>query len=202
MSEYSSYVSDFPARCAEILDKFQFPANRMGREVTLLLSITSAGLIIPHERLKLKGDIPHPSGDRDRYMRAARQYEELLDKPFLSSPLWSDQGVSSWRKGKVRNVRSGGPDSWEELRSAKTVGSEVRACTVLSILRNALAHGNVFTQGRRIQDIVFLSEDRDPVFRFISVSPNDLRKFMMNFFGFLKGLDLSEAPVGGESEVA
>ena len=202
MSEYSSYVSDFPARCAEILEEFQFRAHTLGRGVTLLLSITSTGLIIPHERLKPGGRIPHPSGDRDRYVDAARRYEELLDKPFLSSPLWSNRDVSWWRKGRVRNIRTGGPDSWGELRNAKTVGPDVRVCTVLSILRNALAHGNVITQGRRIRDIVLLAVDEGPAFRFISVSPSDLRKFMMNFFGFLKDLDLNEAPLSGQSEVA
>ena len=60
MSEYSSYVSDFPARCADVLEKFRFPARSVGRDVTLLLSITSVGLVIPHERLKPKGDTPHP----------------------------------------------------------------------------------------------------------------------------------------------
>ena len=201
MSEYSSYVSDFPARCAEILEEFRFPAERLGRDVTLLLSITSAGLIFPHERLIPGARTPHPSGDRDRYSDAACQYNRLLKEPFLSPPLWNWE-VSSWRKGKVRDVRSGGPDTWEELRNAKAIGSEVSVGTVLRILRNALAHGNVFTQGRQIHNIVFLSEDRDPAFRFISVSRRDLRKFMMNFFGFLEGLNLNEALVSGRSEVA
>lgn len=202
MSEYSSYVSDFPARCAEILEEFQFPAKRLGRDVTLLISITSAGLIFPHERLRLGGSTPHPSGDRDRYSDAARQYKRLLRKFFLSSPLWSDGEISSWRKGKVLDVRSGGPDTWEELRSAKPVGSDVRVETMLSILRNALAHGNVFTQGRLIHNIVLLSESKDPAFRFISVSPRDLRKFMMKYFRFLETLNLHRALVSGESEVA
>ena len=101
--------------------------------MTLLLSISTAGLIVPHERLKPGAGTPHPSRDRNRHRAAARQYEGLLRAPFLSSRLWMDGPVSSWRKGRIRDVRSGSPETWEELRSAGPLGSDVRVNYIESL---------------------------------------------------------------------
>ena len=203
MSAYSSYVRDFPLRCGEILEEFRLPSRKRGRDVTLLLSISTAALIIPYERLGTPNNTAHPLRDRDRYPKAARQYEELLDKPFLSSPLWGREEVSTWRKGSVQDVRSGGPDTWPELRDARPMQSDVPVGKVLRILRNALAHGNVFTEGRVIRNIVLLAKERNSVaFGFISVSPDDFRKFMMDYIGFLRDLNFAEVLLGEEPGVA
>ncbi|WP_419938666.1 hypothetical protein [Candidatus Palauibacter sp.] len=202
MSAYSSYVRDFPFRCGEILEEFRLPALRRGRDVTLLLSISTAALIIPYERLGTPNATSHPLRDRDRYPKAARQYEELLDKPFLSSPLWGREEVSTWRKGSVQDVRSGGPDTWPELRDARSMPSDVPVSAVLSILRNALAHGNVLTEGGVIRNIVLLAREGRTAFGFISVSPHDFRKFMMDYIGFLKDLNFAEVLLGEELGVA
>ena len=190
MTAYSSYVKDFPSRCGEILAGFESSALELGRDVTLLLSISTTALIFPHDRLKCPRPYRHPSGDRDRHPRAARQYEQLLDNSFLSSPLWGKPGASTWRKGKVQNVGWGGPDSWPELRAAEEMKPEARVSEVLRILRNALAHGNVFTEGMQIRNIVFLTWDGRKAAKFISVSPQDFRSFMMKYIRFVSSLKL------------
>ncbi len=79
----------------------------------------------------------------------------------------------------------------------------VKAGTVVKIMRNALAHGNIVTGGREINDIMFLSKDTFPAFRFVAVEPEDLREFMMNYFEFLSRLDLGRGQlVGGAPEAA
>ncbi|WP_420636644.1 hypothetical protein [Candidatus Palauibacter sp.] len=198
MTAYSSYVTDFPSRCGEILEEFRSPALEQGRDVTLLLSISTAALTVPHERLKPRARPRHPLRDRERYPKTAEKYEELLREPFLSSPLWRSRGVSTWKTGRIQDVQSGGPDTWRELRDARSMPPEERVGTVLRILRNALAHGNVFTEGKVIHNIVLLAKEWDSqAFSLISVSPRDFRKFTMNYICFVRGLDLDEVPVGG-----
>ena len=202
MSAYRDYVTDFPCRCSELLMKLRSPARSIGLEVTHLLSVTMAGLIIPHARLKEEIRIPHPSGDRLRYRTAASEYDELLEKRFLSPPLWLDGG-STWRKGRVKDFRAQAPNFDEAFASAKRMRSNDKVKTVVTIMRNALAHGNIVTGGPEINDIMFLSANRNSAFRFVAVEPQDLHKFMMNYFKFLSHLDLSEGTlVGGEPEAA
>ena len=85
----------------------------------------------------------------------------------------------------------------------------VKAKTVIgAIMRNALAHGNIATRraGREINDIMFLSMYRERptfrTFRFVAVEPEDLRKFMMNYFKFLCHLDLGRERLVGKAPEA
>lgn len=205
MSAYRDYVSDFPRRCSILLRRLRFPARGMRLEVTHLLSITTVGLIVPHERLKRlneESQAPHPSGDRHRYKEAASEYNRLLEEAFLSSPLWPD-GKSTWRKGKVKDVGAQAPNFDQAFTGAEPMLPNVKAGTVVNIMRNALAHGNIVTGGRAINDIMFLSRDTLPSYRFVAVEPEDLREFMLNYFEFLGRLDLGSGKlVGGAPEAA
>ncbi|WP_420637279.1 hypothetical protein [Candidatus Palauibacter sp.] len=177
----------------------------MDLEVTHLLSITTVGLTVPYERLRKGSRTPHPSDDRRRYKRAASEYNRLLEKTFPSSQLWLD-GASTWRTGEVEDVRAQAPDFVPAFASAEPMQPDYRAECVVRIMRNALAHANIVTRGtrgREINDIMFLSEKRYPAFRFVAVEPEDLRKFMMNYFEFLSRLDLGRGQlVGGAPEAA
>ncbi len=199
MSAYRDYVSDFPRRCSVLLERLRLPARGIGLGVTHLLSITTVGLIVPHERLRRLNDesqTEHPSGDRRRYKEAASQYDRLLEEYFLSSPLSPDgpqllsSGASTWRKGKIKSVKPHAPNFDQVFATAKPVEDDVKVGTMIGIMRNALAHGNIVTGGREIHDIMFLSRDEYPAFRFVAVEPEDLRTFMTNYFEFLRHLDL------------
>ncbi len=200
---YQDYVSDFPQRCSRLLGELGSTTQDMGLEVTHLLSITTVGLTVPYDRLRKGSRTPHPSDDRRRYKRAASEYNRLLEEPFLSSQLWGAE-PSTWRKGKVRDVRAQEPDFVPAFASAKPIQPNVKAGTVVgAIMRNALAHGNIVTRtkDREINDVMFLSEKKYPVFRFVAVEPEDLREFMANYFEFLDRLDLgSGRMVGGALE--
>ena len=51
MSNYSSFFAqDFAVRCHDLLRHFYRPAKAKDREVTLLLAVAAAGLVVPYER--------------------------------------------------------------------------------------------------------------------------------------------------------
>ncbi|MBE0448305.1 MAG: hypothetical protein IBX64_09455 [Actinobacteria bacterium] len=75
----------------------------------------------------------------------------------------------------------------EELRA---ISDRKKASTVAKVLRNALAHGNIFTRGNsHINILVFLSRinHEHPEFGYncITVSPLDFKRFMLKWFDIL-----------------
>jgi hypothetical protein len=144
MTAYKNLIEDFPRRCRDILDIAGKPALSRRREVTLTLMVASAGLIVPYERLKPGGRWgPHPSGDRNTFADAVAKLESLLGQPFMSSRLWT-QTSSTWFSGKLESV-TGDPDSWKGLQKSRPISKEKSVGTILSVIRNALAHGNIWT---------------------------------------------------------
>ena len=104
MSDYKNFIQDFPNRCGQILGEYNMQTIKSGREVTHILAIASAALLIPFERLrKPTGCQKHPSGDKERYPRASSKLSHLIDQKFLSSELWKGE-VSSWKTGVRRNL--------------------------------------------------------------------------------------------------
>jgi hypothetical protein len=49
MSVYRNFICDFPNRCDRILSDYERLATFRGLEVTAMLAIASAGLILPYE---------------------------------------------------------------------------------------------------------------------------------------------------------
>lgn len=114
MAVYRNFISDFPSRCNEILSDYERKATFRGLEVTTMIAIASAGLIIPYERLK-KSD--HPSGDRSRFKRASERFDGLGRGNFLDDFLEGDSG--SWRYGEIPDD-TGMMEQWEY--STVTIG--------------------------------------------------------------------------------
>lgn len=70
-------------------------------------------------------------------------------------------------------------------------------------IRNALAHGNIFTRGNpEIEQIILLSERAVGTnkFNFLAVAPADFRLFLKNWLEFLRDLDLPEDVVSEDAE--
>ena len=189
MTAYKNFVEDFPRRCREVLHFAGKPAMFRGREVTLALMVASAGLVVPYERLKPDGGaIDHPSRYNETFSDAAQQLTSLLAEPFLSSIVWG-QPSSTWYSGKLASVR-GDPDSWEGLRERRPFQKEKKVGGVLRVIRNALAHGNIFTFKDPIEAIIFIKANyndekmvRD--YSFVYVGPDDFRQFLERWFDFL-----------------
>jgi hypothetical protein len=189
MTGYRNFIEDFPRRCRDILDIAGKPALSRGREVTLILMVASTGFVVPYERLKPDsrwGD--HPSGDRKRFADAAGRLESLLHQPFMSSRLWTETS-STWHGGKLDSV-TGDPDSWEGLRKRRPISKDKQVGTILNVIRNAFAHGNIWTLRNPIEAIIFVKsvindDEVVPDSSFVSVAPHEFRKFLENWFDFL-----------------
>jgi len=201
MTAYKNYIEDFPRRCREILEIAGKPAFSRGREVTLTLMVASAALVVPYERLKRDGRWgDHPSGDRNTFADAAGKLESLLDQPFMSSCLCAEAN-STWRVGKLLSV-TGDPDSWVGLQKSRPISKDKTVRAILSVIRNGLAHGNIWTLRDPIKAIVFVKSVTDdnklvPKFSFVSAAPYEFRNLLENWFDFLISLRLSQEAVFG-----
>jgi hypothetical protein len=205
MSNYNNFVSDFPARCAALLEDFERTARLRKREVTLMLCVAMPSIVIPWERLagpRSEGQSPgHPSRDWERFDQAKSALDDLCEAPFQGSPIWPDSSSRSWFFGELADV-SNGPDSWAELRTPKPLGPDKKARTVLLHIRNALAHGNIFTRGNpEIEQIILLSRPQGATrFRFLAVDPAEFRAFLRNWLEFLRDLKLPDDVVSRHAE--
>ena len=198
MSNYKNFIRDFPVRCGEILAEYQEEAEINGREVTFMLSIAAAALPIPFERLQKSPDgIEHPSGDKENYPRAKSTFDNLCGQKFLGSKLW-DKDPECWQSGEVEGeiVKNDPPETWAE--DVNPASSCLRVKSVLKHLRNALAHGNIFTlpdSMDEIRKIIFLNRIMcgrkfTGKYSILTVSPADFNDFLINWVNFLKDLKL------------
>ncbi len=203
MSSYSNFIEDFPSRCLDILETYEKQSRTRNREVTLMLALATAGFLIPFERLRPPSEnLNHPSGDRERFQEAKDGFEKILDAPFLGSELWK-QDVGSWIFAKeVKDVQKD-PDFWVELENPKPLSAEKKVKSISKHLRNALAHGNIYTRGEPIQILIFLSRCMDGAgnptdkYAMLAASPQDFRKLLINWVNFLSSLPIPTAIMQG-----
>lgn len=185
MTAYANFIQDYPQRCKKLLESFSKNAKMKDLEVTQLLCISTSGIIVPYNRLS---DKCHPAADSSRFKDAKEHFVKILDRNFVGSELWSFHNAGSWRFSELKNL-AGDPDSWH-LDTAKPIDDGIKISKVVKIMRNALAHGNIFTSGKpQIEMLVFLSrlgrENEHKGYNCLIVSPSDLNVFMMEWFKML-----------------
>lgn len=170
MSEYADFVSDFPRRCIELLNSGEASSSAKGREVTLLLMVASTSLVIPFERLRLDTDhSSHPFGENKIYSQSSEALSSLLERPFVGSAI-GPSSDNTWKIADPVYDVSGDPSDWLRDCSIKPVGSKKQVRSILKLLRNALAHGNIKTRGNPIRELIFVQE------RFASCNPGEPRR--------------------------
>ena len=197
MSEYQDFVADFPARCRDVLRLASEKAEAQDREVTLLLVVASASLIVPFERLRGGMRTEHPAYDRINHPDVAARLEKLLNRKFLNSVLWNlEPGTWEWSQ---LVLKPGGPDAWNELSTVTPMPPRLPVQQLLAIVRNGLAHGSVFTTGNPISSLIFVSERRKDQevlgHQYVRCSPADFGKFLDRWFDFLQRNRVSQADV-------
>lgn len=187
--DYRNFIQDFPIRCGEILKKYRNHDCKNGREVTHMFAIAAAAIAIPFSRLSEK---EHPSPDKKKYEQAVGKFTNLCDQCFLASCLWKDKDEArSWKSGQVpkKDVNED-PQYW--MSNSVSLKEDIKVVEVLKIIRNALAHGSIFTlpANEPIENIIFLSKncvkgifygDYD----LLTVTPEDFYKFLVNWVSFL-----------------
>lgn len=189
MSAYKDFVRDFPSRCLDIMRLFANAAREHDREVTLLLAMATPSVILPFERLHKDA---HPSKDQTRFSDAKLMLDCELKRPCKDSRVFAGLSSGEWRYKKLHSLQ-GDPDAWNLKTDCKPI-SEKQLGTIIGIIRNALAHGNIWTTGKPINTIVFVSlvsqEQRDGPFNSLQCSPEIFAEFVKHWVSFLADLKL------------
>jgi len=199
MTAYKNFVQDFPNRCLDILKMAKSQAKMKDREVTLSLVIASAGFVIPFERLRPPGELEHPSGDREKYKKNSENLSKLMGTKFVGSAL-HPSSRTNWLAGKLKKIE-GAPDSWPELTEKKLMSNEKTVGNVLKSIRNALAHGNIYTKGNPIESIIFVGVNTNKQktiitgYTYISIKPTEFVDFLTKWFTYINDEELSQFEV-------
>lgn len=186
MSSYDNFIRDFPSRCRDLLKMFQDKAELENRDVTLLLSIASTALLIPYARLRERN---HPSSDFHNFHSAARSMDTEMKGYFRKSVLSNSTG-RPWGICNLEITNGCYPENISTL--CRPISAKKQTETVIKIIRNALAHGNILTLGSPIEKVFFLSKPFKEATRYdcISVTIDDFKFFLDKWFEFLSSLNL------------
>jgi hypothetical protein len=185
MTIYTDFIKDFPARCGEVLGLAYDSAKDNDREVTLLIMTATAAFLLPFERLRGGMLVEHQARDRERFPKLAKHLDSALGKHFLKSPFY-DAHSGPWSMGTARSMNPAFDLVLAPLPS-KTAAGEI-----LALIRNALAHGNLWTRpngnGSQIDGLVFWSEDKKipGQYKYVCTSPNGFHGLLVKWLGFLK----------------
>ncbi len=194
MSAYECWVTDFPKRCKELLANLSPCAKAHDREVTLLLAVASVCIAVPLDRMTEESDgrPAHPSGDRGADPNRAKKFDDLLKSKVRDLQLWNDLGDRFIGCCKLKN-HEGDPDSWPELDNPECLGPDKQLKTVLKHVRNALAHGNLYTQDNPISRIVLLSRPDHNIekYNYLVLQPDQLAAILKYWIDELVKLEPS-----------
>ena len=182
MTQHHDYIIDLPERCIGILEYLWPAAKEQSREVTLLLMAATSAFVIPFERIKRKDLYPDSN-------EVFPSFDEELRKKWNESPL--SRCTEEWPLGDVSDW-GGGPNSWPPP-TTRAGNEDVEE--VLRIIRNALAHGNLHTDGNHtdgnhIHSLRLHSEKREERkiigYRYLDISVSDFRQFLFNWLTLLR----------------
>jgi hypothetical protein len=200
VTAYLNFIQDFPKRCRDILLAYWEDARRENREVTLLVAVATSAFTIPFERLNPSA--PDHIAD-DRYAGAVRKVGRLQNRKFAA---W--QKGASWKIVEgidSKLIQTNQADAWASPRIRQPIPNGKKVGSILSIIRNALAHGSIFAYPRPVsrqkpvetEAIFFLSRRRDEStkelideYDLIIVSPADFRAFILDWISLLENLKL------------
>jgi hypothetical protein len=88
----------------------------------------------------------------------------------------------------------------ERLAKSRPISKDKTVRAVLNIIRDALAHGNIWTRRDPIETIIFVKSitDADSAarkFSFVSVAPDEFRNLLEKWFDFLINLHIPQTVV-------
>ena len=67
---------------------------------------------------------------------------------------------------------------------------------MINLIRNALAHGNIYTYNNPIEKLIFIkvitSDNSVKKFQYIRISPKDFRLFLEKWFDYLDNLKIPQ----------
>ena len=193
MAQYENYLDDLAERCICILQDFWPEAEKQKKEVTLLLMVATSAFVIPRERT-LSGHSDSDAAFFEEDLSGSKKRE--LDTTWSKSSLFKDTGA--WKYEFTKEFGEG-PSSWPaaDMNAEKKNVSEV-----LAIIRNALAHGNLYTVGDPIRFLRLYSGKREkkcekckqPVgppsgYRYLDIPVCGFKQFLFNWLDLLRPSD-------------
>lgn len=206
MSCYDDIYNDFPLRCATVWESFNAAAKAEELDVTFMLMCAAGGFATPWEHLKImpgqgKDSVGHPaffSYDEDKYKRSLTVLSNALKTDLEASPLFRQVQFERCFYGAVETIAEI-RDSAEFQRLPKLAMVEVPARRVVKMLRNAIAHNNLYAFDREkqgvISDLTFFSEvqqdrkDRTKIvsgYEVLVMHVDDFRAFLTAWFALLR----------------
>lgn len=158
MSEYSCWVTDFSSRCERLLKLCDHHAKSRDLDVTLLLAIASATIAIPFDRLTVP-TTPHidsyPKGNLDKLRVSIKDIKDESIKEIIGNLPF----------GTIENPKRSRPEQWNGYLTGDnqdiTYPNGKEFLSIIKHMRNALAHGNIYTTGNPIKRIVMLKNVYD-----------------------------------------
>ncbi len=211
MSCYENIYNDFPLRCAELWNGLRDLPIAKEFDVTFMLMAAAAGFATPWEQLRIqpgqqRRSADHPAFygyDSRAYKRSLIVVDGELNRHVPNGELFGDANLSEWLYGKVDAI--GDIRDVVEVRSLPFVDMhKITGRTIVRVLRNAIAHNNIYAFSRRrregegldqrISDLVFFSEIKNMAaenvscvgYNIVSMPVFDFYKFIDAWFTLLR----------------
>jgi hypothetical protein len=159
--------------------------------------MAGTGLNIPLERLRSDNQGGAVQERKNpEFSDACAKFDALMRRPFKGSEL-CEEDCETWSYGPLSSTENA-PDSWPEIDSPAPLSNET-VKTIVHHIRNALAHGNLFTRGEPIEMLVFVSKlkHQSKEYRYLIVNPEEFTSFLHRWFDFVKKLKIPEGVFAG-----
>jgi len=217
MSNYKFYAKDFPKRCGKLYEQLKKKTESSELDVSFMMIIATSAVTIPLERLSKEAQVS--SSQESDYLSKERFNSFISGKTSIGQVYEGDSGFkwgTTWeyyeetidgsngqRKDTLKHI-----DLSEKCAQAKktdklikVINSELMNKDVLWVIRHALAHGNVCTDGNPIDELYLATyRGNDSKFKLLHVSVADFRDFLDCWFSLLKEVHLPEEIIPSEDE--
>lgn len=146
--QYKNYIIDLASRGSKILKYFE---KNDDYNVTILLSLAAPIFIIPYERLCKN----HPFSDKDKFIHIDKNIKNELKNMINESSLFFDIDLKFCNNIEKEKLKK---SDFSNLTFDK-LDEQKKVEEVISIIRNALAHGNLYTNSndKSIETLYFVS---------------------------------------------
>lgn len=176
MSLYKNLEDDLPKRNKGLLNLFYKESLDAKLDVSFLLMIATSGFIIPYETLIKKNE------NYFNIKLNRGKYKNIISNTKTSFGYIKDSNI----------------DSFEECTEKFEKSFKSSYSEFFSIIRNALAHGNILVTDEQntsiIHNIIFISEnnheDKSLSHKFLEFKVEEFYKFLILWFEFLENLEL------------
>ena len=152
---YEDIYHDFPLRCADVWQKMRSHSAIKDRDVTFMLMTAAAGLVMPHEHLKIQAgqysnNANHPAFPDSKcdYKKVLEIVQAALDAPMNKSELFENIEFDKWNFSEVKEIKEI-RDLVEYTAHNGAAYAGKKARVIVNLLRNAIAHNSFCARKER-----------------------------------------------------